>query len=254
MKPSVAPILSLRIPVLSRKEAYRRLEDMLQQKSAARVYTPNPQMALRAALSPALSRMLGRASLLLPDGVGLVIASRLLGTPLPARITGIDTAEYLLRVAESKGLSVALLGARPGVAEKAARRLRQRYPRLRTVFCHHGYFEKSGKENEAVLRALRRVEPDILFVCFGFPAQEIWIDRHAASIPSLRLCLGLGGALDVFAGQTRRAPNALCAVGLEWLWRTLSDPKRYRNFVEIPLFLLLVLRQKKKRRLANPPL
>lgn len=247
MKKATVRILSLTLPVLTRDEAHRALLRMLNHKKGARVYTPNPRMALRLALCPALRPTFSRAELLLPDGVGLVMASRLLGKPLPARITGIDTAEYLLRVAEARGLSVALLGGKQGVAEAAACRLRQRHPRLRVVFCHHGYFEKSGKENEGVLRALRRAAPDILFVCFGFPAQEAWIDRYASSLPSLRLCIGLGGALDVWSGNAKRAPVWLSHIGLEWLWRTLRDPKRYRNFLDIPLFLSLVMRQRANR-------
>ncbi len=246
--PDFATVLSLRIPRLSAAEARGHLELALKTKGhCTKVYTPNPQMALGAYHSPALTAILGRADLLLPDGIGLVIASRLLKTPLPERITGIDTAHYVLKIAEKEGLSVALLGAKDGVAERAAARLCREFPRLRICYVHHGYFCREGKENDAVLEGLRAAAPDILFVCFGFPEQERWIDRHAASIPSLRLCMGLGGSLDVWAGNIRRAPTWVSACGFEWLWRTLREPSRARIFYEIPEFFFLTLRQNQKR-------
>ena len=241
--PKSVRILSLTFEPITKEDAYRKISEWLAHpRACAKIYTPNPQMVLGVARKPSLRPIFARADLLLPDGIGLMIASHWLGTPLPDRLTGIDTAEYVLQEAEKKGLSVALLGAKKGVAKRAADRLKKRYPALRVSFTHHGYFEKEGKENERILTALRAAKPDILFVCFGFPLQETWLDRHASSIPSLRLCMGLGGALDVWAGDARRAPKWVSACGAEWLWRTLGDPNRYRNFLEIPAFLCLVAR------------
>ncbi len=251
--PDFATVLSLRIPRLSLAEARKRLQRALQTKGhCTKVYTPNPQMALGAHRSPSLTDILWRAELLLPDGIGLVIASRILGTPLPARITGIDSARYVLEIAQKEGLSIALVGAKDGVAECAAARLCHDLPRLNICYVHHGYFSREGKENADVLDGLRAAAPDVLFVCFGFPEQERWIDRHASSIPSLRLCMGLGGALDVWAGNVRRAPKWVGACGLEWLWRTLCEPSRAKIFLQIPEFFLLILRQKKKRAATDP--
>ena len=243
--PDFVPLLGVSLPRLTVKDAQKQLCEYLQcEGRAAKVYTPNPQIVLGAHDSPDHASLLARADLLLPDGTGLLLASHLLRTPLPARIAGIDAATYVLSVAETKGLSVALLGARHGVAARAAARLRRRFPHLRICYTHHGYFDRSGKENEAVLASLRVAKPDILFVCFGFPAQEAWIDRHAAEIPSLRLCMGLGGSLDVWAGNVRRAPKFIRICGLEWLWRTAREPRRARIFLDIPRFLALILRQK----------
>lgn len=244
-----ATILSLRIPRLDTATARRALDlALMQPDRCTKVYTPNPQMALGAHDTPALADVLSRAELLLPDGIGLVLASRILGTPLPERIAGIDAARYVLSVAEKKGLSVALLGAKEGVAARAAARLRRELPRLRISYVHHGYFDRNGAENDAVLAALHAAAPDILFVCFGFPAQEMWIDRHAPTLPSLHLCMGLGGSLDVWAGNVRRAPRWVSACGLEWLWRVLCEPHRAHIFLEIPRFFLLVLQQKRGKK------
>ena len=234
-----ARILTLNVPRLTEKEAHRLIVSALASRAPRRcfkVYTPNPQIALGVSRSESLSSVFGRADLLLPDGIGLVLASRMLGSPLPCRITGIDTAERVLGFAERRGLRVALLGGRRGVAELAKMRLSLRFPSLRVCFTHHGYFEKDGAENERVVRALRQSRPDILFVCLGFPAQERWIDENARRIPTLRLAMGLGGALDVWSGRVKRAPRVVRNMRLEWLWRTLGDPSRCGRLIDACAF------------------
>lgn len=242
-----AKILTLNIPSSSQKDVRKKIVKILNEKNHAKIYTPNPQMALGCARSLTLTDLFERATLLLPDGIGLVIASRILKAPLKERITGIDTAEFILSYAERHKLSVALLGAKPNIAQSAAKRLKSRFPSLDICFTHHGYFEKNGQENELVLKKLNAASPDILFVCFGFPVQEIWIDENAEKISSLRLCMGLGGALDVWAGKACRAPKPIQALGLEWLWRTLSDKEKYHNFSDLRQFLFLIFLQRKKK-------
>lgn len=240
-------LLSLTIPCLDRQQARAHIAHSLREtKNCTKIYTPNPQMLLRAHNSPELLALLRRGDLLLPDGIGLCMGARLLGHPLPCRIAGIDAAYEVLEMAEEMGLSVALLGAAPGVAKRAAACLQKKLPRLRICYTHHGYFDREGKENTVLLHALRTAAPDILFVCFGFPEQEKWIDNHAHTIPTLRLCMGLGGSLDVWSGDRRRAPRAMSTCGLEWLWRTISEPRRARIFLDIPHFLYLILRQSRK--------
>lgn len=239
-------VLSLPIPRIDEMEAQSRLQKFLDAPSRChKIYTPNPQMALQVHRTPALCHLFSRADLLLPDGIGLCLGARLLGTPLPCRIAGIDAGRSVLSMAEERGLSVALLGAKPGVAARAAVHLQNEFPRLRICYTHHGYFDREGAENEKILADLKKAAPAVLFVCFGFPTQETWIDRYADSLPSLRLCMGLGGSLDVWAGDVRRAPRPISACGLEWLWRTLCEPHRARIFLDIPHFLFLVLRQKR---------
>lgn len=248
-KASKVKILTLNIPKLTEKTAKKTIADMLKNKKCSKIYTPNPQMALGCASSPYLTALFCKADLLLPDGIGLIIASRILKDPLKERITGIDTAEFILSYAQKNELSVALLGAKPHIARLAAKRLKEKYPSLDICFTHHGYFKKSGCENETVLKKLNSASPDILFVCFGFPAQEIWIDKNANRISSLRLCIGLGGAIDVWSGKTSRAPKLVRKIKLEWLWRTLSDKKRYGNFSDLSKFLRLVFSQRNKKKL-----
>ena len=188
------------------------------------------------------------ADLSLADGVGIISAANRLGTPLPERVAGIDTGYDVLKKLAEIGGSVYLLGAKPGVAEKATEKLTEKLPGLRVVSTHHGYFDKNGEENDAVIRELKEHAPDILFVCFGFPLQERWIDNNSDKIPSLRLCIGLGGALDVWSGNVKRAPQFIQYVNLEWLWRILVDNTRKGSLSDITKFILLVFTQKSKKK------
>ena len=241
------PLLTLSLPRMDKEDVYASLKAAIKREGCTKVYTPNPQMALCAYDSPEFANILKRGDLLFSDGIGLVLASRLVGHPLPTRIAGIDAGRFVLEEANKQALSVAFLGAKPGIAARAAARLRHDLPNLHICYTHHGYFDRNGRENDAVLASLRNAKPDILFVCFGSPEQEKWIDRYAKEIPSLRLCMGLGGSLDVWAGNVRRAPNLVRICGLEWLWRTACEPRRARIFLDIPRFFLLVLSSEKKR-------
>ena len=192
--------------------------------------------------------MLNSAELLLPDGIGVIYASRILGSPLPERIAGIDMGEYLLRLAAERSLKVYLLGARPGVAELAAANLIKTFPKLIICGTHHGYFNKNGAYNSHLLSEINSAAPDILIVCFGAPAQEKWIYDNKHSLNSVRIIAGLGGSLDVWSGKVSRAPRIMQKLSLEWVWRIFRQPKRITFLFKIPIFLLAVYMQKRKNK------
>ena len=208
------------------------------------IFTPNSIILLRASRSKADRRILNSADLLLPDGAGVVMVSRLLGYPINKRRTGIDTAEELLAFAEKNSLSVFLLGGKNGVASAAAANLKRSFPKLRIAGMHHGYFNKSGIENEKVVHMINRVSPDMLFVCFGYPRQERWIYENKDKLRSLKLLMGLGGSLDVWSGKIKRAPEAMQKMNLEWLWRMLQEPRRIKDVASLPIFFIKVAEQK----------
>ena len=236
-------ILGVRITKSSKRELISHLATDLKHGRQSAIFTPNSQMLLAASKDRELRKLLNSSELNIPDGVGVRLAARLRGVRLES-MSGIDIAEELLSVAASKGYRVFFLGAKRGVAEKAADNMRVRYPTLQICGMHHGYFDKSGAENAAVLKKIRTAAPDILFVCFGFPLQERWIIENISRIPSVKLALGLGGSLDVWAGEVKRAPRAVQFLCLEWLWRTLLEPRRARIFVDIPRFLIKALTDK----------
>ncbi len=200
------------------------------------IVTPNAEITYRASRDPAFCNILNRAALVLPDGVGVTTAARLFGVRL-CRFPGIDFAEGLLAAAPPEGYRLFLLGGREGVAARAAVLLSHRYPRVKVVGVHHGYFA-NGEEAAAAAAEIAAASPDLLFVCLGSPRQEEWMAAH----PLPCLALGLGGALDVWSGDVRRAPRLFRRLGLEWLFRLLSDPRRWRRALALPLFLGAVLR------------
>ncbi len=237
-------ILSVKFRRMGRKAHLSEVSRRIAAKKQTVIFTPNTQILLSAQKSKEEARVVRKADLLIPDGAGVYLASRLLRTPLPERMGGIDFAEQLLILAEKKGLGVFLLGGKEGVASKAASRLKEHHPSLCICGTHHGYFNKHGKENDAVKEKIKRASPDLLFVCFGYPLQEKWILENLPSLACVRVAIGLGGSLDVWAGNLRRAPVFFQKLGLEWLWRVMLEPRRAAVFIDIPKFLLLVLRQR----------
>ena len=237
-------ILSVKICSSKKEEILRSLDKRIKKGIPTVIFTPNTKMLLQANASPAFLKILNSSSLNIPDGSGILIASRMLGGNIKQRITGIDFAASLLALAEKRGYRVFLLGSERGVAKKAKKNLKISFPKLKICGTHHGYFKKSGKENEKLLKKIRSAHPDILFVCLGSPIQEKWITKNARQISSLKLSIGLGGSLDVWAGKVSRAPKLIQIAGLEWLWRTIKEPKRARIFFDIPVFLFKVRQSK----------
>ena len=209
-----------------------------------KIFTPNAEMLSSATKNTALMRLLRSADLPLPDGVGVYLGARLLGLSPKERTNGIDLAERLLSTAEQNGMSVFLLGAERGVAQRAARRLKLRFPRLKIAGFHHGYFDKKGAENDAVIEKIRRSGAEVLFVCFGFPEQEGWIFKNMPRLSSVKIAAALGGSIDVWAKKTTRAPKSVRMLGLEWLWRTATSPRRIARLPKAFSFAALCISQK----------
>ena len=200
--------------------------------------TPNATILDACRRNSQYAALINQAHLSLPDGVGILLAAKRSGAPLREKVSGIDFGEALMTAARGKE-SVFLLGGKPGVAEVAAARLCERHPRLQICGTHHGYFDKNGDDNLAVLERIRRCRPVYLFVCFGFPLQEEWISRNFAALPdSLRVVAGLGGSLDVWAGNLRRAPRILSKIGMEWAWRMALEPRRLKDLPALARILL----------------
>ena len=222
-------------------EAVARGVDMLSQPGAHYVVTPNPEIVEICRKNPEAMRAVNGADLVLADGIGIIKGARILGTPLKARNPGIEFAAYLMKEMAEKGLSLYLLGAKPGVAEAAGKRLAEKYPGLKIAGTHDGYFQEDGP----VIEDIRRSGADCVFVCLGAPKQELWMAKHGEAAAARLLC-GLGGSLDVFAGVVERAPKFWSDHGLEWFYRLCKDPRRAGRMMKLPLFLVHV--QKEKRR------
>lgn len=203
------------------------------------VTTPNAVMLDACRKDRSLRELLNRSTLSLADGAGVLLAAKRQKEPLCERVAGIEFGEALLEATAREGLRVFFLGGKPGVAERAAERLRERYTGLSVAGTQDGYFQKSGQENARVLDRIASSEADVLFVCFGFPLQEKWIDENLPSLHGLRVIAALGGSLDVWSGNVSRAPKFISRMGLEWAWRMMREPKRLRHLPALIRFGLL---------------
>ena len=194
-----------------------------------------------------LRDFLNRADVVFCDGFGVKVAAWLLGERIPERITYADWAWRLAALAEAEGLSLYFLGARPGIAAKAARKLKQRHPDLKISGARHGYFDHApgSPENTAVVREINAQEPDILLVGLGMPLQERWLMENRRNL-NVRVALAGGAVFDYVSGELRRGPQLLTDNGFEWLARLLIEPGRLwrRYLLGNPLFLARVLRQR----------
>lgn len=225
-------ILGVAFDNLTMDEAVDRAVELMDRPGPHLVVTPNAEIVQLAGRDPELARIIAGADLVIPDGVGVIYASRILGRPLKGRVPGVDFAAALMGRMAAEGKKLFLLGARPGVAEEAARRLTEAHPGLTVCGTHDGYFQEDGPVDAAI----RQSGADAVFVCLGAPKQEKWIDRNGAAAGA-KLFIGLGGSLDVFAGRVERAPEAWQRVGMEWLYRALKEPARLKRVAKLPLFL-----------------
>lgn len=235
------PVLGLGFHGITQEQAQEQAGIWLGQEGFRLVVTPNPEFILQAQKDPPFSQVLAGADLVLPDGIGVVYAARILGRPLPGRVPGIEFATGLLSQLQERGGRLFLLGAKEGVAETAGERLAADHPGLVICGCHHGYFTQ--EDHPEVLKKIQEARPDVLFVCLGAPRQELFLAELGPETGA-KLGVGLGGALDVFAGKVERAPEAWRACNLEWLYRLVKEPKRAGRMAKLPLVLFQALGQR----------
>ncbi|HBH12731.1 MAG: N-acetylmannosaminyltransferase [Clostridiales bacterium 38_11] len=240
-------IMGVAICDLDNSETVSEVKKLLrqQQKIPDVVYTPNTEIVMMCQKDDSLKSIINGGSLILPDGVGLVIGSKIRKKPLRERVTGFDISVALLQIAKENRYKVFLLGGAPGVANLAAENIRIKYG---DIICgyQHGYFKgyhsghSNSAEEQSIIERINRLKPDILFVGFGSPRQEKWIN-HFLNQLNVRLIIGNGGTIDVLSGQVKRAPLFFQRLGLEWLYRLMMDPKRIRRQILLPLFLVEIL-------------
>ena len=236
-------VLGVGFDNLTMQEAVARGAELLEQEGCHYVVTPNPEIVETCRENRAARDAVNGADLVLPDGVGIIKGARILGTPMKEKTPGIEFAAHLMDEMGRKGKSLYLLGAKPGVAEAAAKRRQEQHPGLRIAGTHDGYFKDDGP----VVEAIAASGADCVFVCLGAPKQELWMAKNGPATGARLLC-GLGGSLDVFAGVVERAPKFWSDHGLEWFYRLLHNPSRIGRMMKLPLFLVHVKAEKRKRK------
>ncbi|MFS8859429.1 WecB/TagA/CpsF family glycosyltransferase [Synechococcus sp. B60.1] len=212
------------------------IEARISQGQGAQVVTCNPEMIMQAQQDPAFAQVLQEAELVIPDGIGVVWALRRQGIRVQ-RVPGIELAEALISRAAERRWRLALVGGRPEVNRAAVQQWQARFPSL-SIWGHHGYF--SGAEEEKLLQALQKIQPQLVWVGLGSPRQELWIRQRRALLPQA-IWMGVGGSFDIWAGQKRRAPRWWRDHHLEWLYRLYQEPWRWRRMLALPRFAWRVL-------------
>lgn len=212
------------------------------------VVTANPEMVMNAKRNRKFRLLLKNADLVTPDGIGIVIGSKMLKEDVKERVTGYDTIHQLLkkREEEQKTTRLYLLGAQEEVIALAANKVKEQYPHVEVVGYHHGYFEPRSTEEERIVEEMKQVKPDLVLVGLGSPRQEEFIATHKEVIAG-KVYIGCGGAFDVLSGTVERAPEMVQKLYLEWFWRLVKDPKRWKRQLDIPRFLIEVVKEKRKK-------
>lgn len=226
-------VLGVGFDDLTLDEAVDRAFELIGQRRGAYAVTPNPEIVQLCRSDETAREAVNNADLVLADGIGIIKAASILGTPLKDRVPGIDFAQAMFARLAQTGGTVFLFGARPGVAQLAAEKLSERFAGLRIVGTNDGYFD----DDAPIIEKINSAKPDFLLVCLGAPKQEKWMLENRASL-DVGLMAGLGGSLDVFSGTVRRAPEAWRKMGLEWLYRLLKEPRRIGRMAKLPLFLV----------------
>jgi N-acetylglucosaminyldiphosphoundecaprenol N-acetyl-beta-D-mannosaminyltransferase len=241
-KMDTVSLFGIRVSKMNMRETVEYLQRVVEKRIPHQVITINPIMIMAALQDPGYMAVMREADLVVPDGAGVVWAAKHVGTPVAERVAGFDLMQELCSVGQTRGWKVYLLGAAPEIVRETARRLRERFPGLVLSGYRDGYF--SAEQDEEVLADIRRAEPDLLFVARSAAGQEPWIHRYRRQL-NVPVMMGVGGSFDVIAGKSRRAPLWMQNMRLEWLFRLLQEPWRYKRMMALPKFVLTVVRHKK---------
>ncbi len=231
-------ILGVRVDDVTYDEALAHVQHCVASGGAHQIATVNGEFIMAARHDLPFRRVLEQASLCVPDGTGVLWAARRQGTPLRERVAGVDLVERIAERGSERGWRIFFLGAAPGVAERAAKLLAERYPGLKIAGCYAG--SPRPEEEDAILSQVQAAQPDVLFVAYGAPRQDLWIARNQAR-SGVPVAIGVGGSFDFIIGEVRRAPHWVQRAGLEWLHRLAREPWRLRRQMAIPHFMALVM-------------
>ncbi len=243
--PPRCELLGTQVHAVGLDGALAWVRDRIASRTPGYVVTLNGALLVQAARDQALRELVNGAALVTADGVGVVVAARILSVNLRERVAGIDLAIALCGRAAPAGYRIFLLGGAPGVAQAAANALRVRHPALKIVGTRDGFF--SPEDEGSVCAHIRSARPDVLLVGLGAPRQERWMQRWSATL-GVPVSIGVGGTFDVLAGRIPRAPRWMQRLGLEWFYRLAQEPRRWSVVRTIPPLFLLAVRERLRRR------
>lgn len=248
IKENKIDILGIEVDKITPSELNTKISEFLYSEKGHCIVTANPEIIVHAQKDDEFRDIINKADLVIPDGSGLILASKILspGNKLTERIHGIDLVYRIARIFEilSEKNRIFFLGARGENAKLAAQKIKKNFPNIEIAGTFSG---EAGEEGDRVtVSIINQVKPDILFVAYGAPKQEKWIARNLKNLPTVRLAIGVGGAFDIISGKISRAPIWMRNAGLEWLWRLLKEPQRIGRIYNATVkFMWLVLTKKK---------
>lgn len=241
-----AVILDHPVDLLDIKKAVNFAEECIKAAHTCHVVTINPEMIMQAIKIPELSHAVKNSELVIPDGIGIIQTLKFLNIKNVERLPGIEFSQCLIERCVEKGYTLGFFGASKEVIKCITERFSKKYPSIKIVFSHDGYF--NDEENIKIIEELKTVKPQVIFVALGVPKQELWINKYK-KILNPAIIVGVGGSFDVWAGRTKRAPEIYRKLGLEWLFRLITQPSRFnRMFPTLPLFFIKVMLDKKTTR------
>jgi len=241
MIPERIKILGVPVDCVTMQSTLATIEYYLQQDTPKTVIAVNPEKIMKCRSDNKLAEVINAAGILIPDGIGVVIAARMLYAKKLQRVPGSELMPEICALAEKIGSKIFLFGAKPEVNKKAVERLQQRYPKLNIVGSQDGYIEE--KQMPLMIKKINQLKVDILFIALGSPAQEVWMSKYLSSL-NVKICQGVGGTFDVIAGTVKRAPAIFRAIHLEWFYRLMAQPTRLLRQSALPKFVLLVFKKK----------
>lgn len=235
---STVTILGVRVDKITVENAVASVEEMIASSGQHLIVPVNPEMIMAAQTNIEFRQIINNASLALPDGIGVIVASQIYGKPISSRIPGVDMVERLAYLAQQRGFRIFFLGAAEGIATVAAHRLQAQYPGLIIAGTHAG--SPRPDEEQEICRKINDAQPHILLVAYGAPKQEFWLARnfHKLHVP-VAMCVG--GTFDFLAGKAIRAPRWVQTIGFEWVYRLIQEPRRWRRMLALPRFVVAVL-------------
>lgn len=234
------PILNIWVDPVSMDRAIEYIQDIL--ATGARphsIFAVNPEKNFSVPNDPVLYETFKAADLLIPDGIGVVLAARILYGAVISRVPGVELMERICMVSAEGNHPVFIYGSKEEVCAKAAEELTRRYPEILIAGRSDGYVKES--EMEGLINKINTSKAEVLFIALGSPKQEIWYSKYHARLEHVKVCQGIGGTLDTIAGNVKRAPDIWCRLSLEWLYRLLADPRRIKRQKVLPLFAAQVL-------------
>ncbi|MCQ2561608.1 MAG: WecB/TagA/CpsF family glycosyltransferase [Clostridia bacterium] len=228
-------ILDVRVDKVTKIKALEEFSRMVKEPGCSLIVTPNAEIVSAASKTPRLKEIIEDAAMVIPDGIGLIYASKFKGDPIEEKVAGIDFSRAALEICAKEGIKVFFLGSKPGVAEKAAQNIMAEIPGLCVAGWRDGYF-KPEQEDEVVAQ-INESGAEFLCVALGSPKQEIFVIDHKDKLKA-KAAVGIGGSLDIWSGTLQRAPQFYIDHGLEWLYRMVQEPWRLKRLPALPMFLI----------------